>query len=554
MKNIMIKKIILGSTLLFANTVAVMANDLYIDLKGYHTPNGKISQFNALYVADGKVVSTGQKSSLQSQYPKANIISLHGKTVLPGLIDGHGHVVGLGLNLQRISLRDSPSEAASVAAVAQFAKENPALTWIRGRGWNQVLWKNKSFPTKESLNEKVSQRPVWLRRVDGHAGWANSKALELAGITRHTVAPTGGEIVKDRHGEPTGVLIDNAMDLLEKHIPQQSDQELKDAIVRASHHLLKLGITSVHDAGIGQSTYDAYQELASKEQLPVRIYGMVSAASATYPQMLAKGHIITADDMLNISSVKISADGALGSRGAAMLSPYSDDKTNNGLLLYKPTALAQHMSSAIKQGFQVNVHAIGDKANHIALNYFEQFNQDDKSRALRHRIEHAQIIAIDDLPRFKQLDVIPSMQPTHATSDMNMAEDRVGHARIKGAYAWKTLLDSGVKIVSGSDFPVEYANPFFGLHAAVSRQDRQNLPKDGWLTHEAMTLTQALNSFTLDAAYGAHQEKILGSLEPGKWADFIVTDIDIFNVPVSQVWQAEVEKTYVAGKQVYQKK
>ena len=530
-----------------------LANDLYVNFKGYHTPQGQLSQFNALYVTQGKVVETGKAKQLVKKYAKANVIDLDGKTMLPGLIDGHGHVAGLGLNLQRISLRNSPSEQASAEAVAKFASENPDLARIRGRGWNQVLWKSKSFPTKESLNEKVSNRPVWLRRVDGHAGWANSKALELAGITRHTVSPAGGEIVKDAQGEPTGVLIDNAMDLLESHIPQQSEQELRHAILQASAHLLKLGITSVHDAGIGLSTYKVYRALAQEKQLPFRAYAMISAASSSYHEMLNNGHVVTDDGMLNISSVKISADGALGSRGAAMLQPYSDDAQNSGLLLYSPADLEKQMGLAIGKGFQTNLHAIGDKANHLALNYYEKFNKHDASRALRHRIEHAQIVAVDDLPRFKALDVLPSMQPTHATSDMNMAQDRVGHARIKGAYAWKTLLDSGVKIVSGSDFPVEYANPFYGLHAAVSRQDRHNMPKQGWLTHEAMTLTQALNSFTLDAAYGAHQEKIIGSLEPGKWADFIVTDINIFEVPSSQIWQTTVEQTYVAGKLVYSK-
>jgi len=527
------------------------SNTLYTNFSGYHTPSGQLQKFSALMIDGGKVIAVGNSTDLIKQFPDATLVNLAGKMVLPGLIDGHGHVASLGLNLQRVSLRDSPSEQASVDTVADFANKNPALAWIQGRGWNQVIWKNNRFPTKQSLNEKIINRPIWLRRIDGHAGWANSKALSLAGIDRNTVVPIGGEIVKDKFGEPTGVLIDNAMDLLEMHIPPTSAIELKSAILAAAHHLLKLGITSVHDAGIDQPNYAIYQSLAATNKLPVRVYGMISAAAPGYQTMLDAGHVITADDMLNISSVKISADGALGSRGAAMLAPYSDDSDNSGLLLYKPMQLEALMASAISKGFQTNVHAIGDKANHLALNYFEKFNRLDASRQLRHRIEHAQVVAVEDLPRFKALDVLPSMQPTHATSDKNMAQDRIGHARIKGAYAWRTLLDSGVKVVSGSDFPIEYANPFFGLHAAVSRQDRHNMPQLGWLAHEAMTLTQALNSFTLDAAYGAHQEQIIGSLEPGKWADFIVTDIDIFTVPISQIWQADVQQTFIAGKQVY---
>mgnify|MGYP000695884251 CR=1 FL=1 len=541
-------------TLLFSLfSASVYTNNLYVNLNGYHTPQGQLSQFSAFYINHGKIEATGTKLTLIKRYPNANIIDLMGKTVLPGLIDGHGHVAGLGFNLQRVSLRNSPSEQASVATVVKFAKENPNLEWIRGRGWNQVLWQNKSFPTKASLSEKISNRPVWLRRVDGHAGWANTKALTIAGINRNTVSPSGGEIVKDEHGEPTGILIDNAMDLLERHIPKNSVNDIKLAINQASKHLHKVGITSVHDAGIDYLTYQAYQELAQNNNMPLRIYAMINAGSSGYNKMLYAGKTITPDGMLKISSVKISADGALGSRGAAMLEPYSDDPSNSGLLLHSPAQLEKYMKRAIEHGFQVNVHAIGDKANHLALNYFEIFNQDSDSRALRHRIEHAQIVAVDDLPRFKKTGVLPSMQPTHATSDMNMAEDRVGHARIKGAYAWKSLLDSGVKIVSGSDFPVEYANPFYGLHAAVSRQDRHNTPKQGWLSHEAMTLPQALNSFTLDAAYGAHQEDIIGSLEPGKWADFIVIDLDIFANAPSQIWQANVLQTWIAGKRVYQK-
>jgi len=549
----MIKIIRLVIITLTATTFAASSNTLYVNFSGYHTPDDTLKTFNALYVREGKVVATGDAKPLIKRYPNAPLIDLAGKSLLPGLIDGHGHVASLGLNLQRVTLRGAKSEQASVNTVSAFAHHNPTLAWIQGRGWNQVIWPSKTFPTKQSLDEKIAHRPVWLRRIDGHAGWANSKALSLAGINRDTIVPSGGEILKDKFGEPTGVLIDNAMELIERHIPPTSPQELQDAIVQASHHLLKLGITSVHDAGIDTENYQTYLSLAAKKKLPVRVYGMISAAAPGYQAMLDKGPVITDDDMLNISSVKISADGALGSRGAAMLAPYSDDNNNSGLLLFPPKTLEALMAGAINKGFQTNVHAIGDKANHLALNYFEKFNRQPESHRLRHRIEHAQVVAVTDLPRFNTIGVLPSMQPTHATSDMNMAHQRIGHERIKGAYAWRTLLESGVKIVSGSDFPIEYANPFFGLHAATSRQDRDDMPKLGWLSHEAMTLSQALRSFTLDAAYGAHQERVIGSLEPGKWADFIITDIDIFAVKPQRIWQAKVEQTFIAGQQVYLK-
>jgi len=548
---IMIKKIF-GCLLLSTMwSTSLCATQLYTNFKGYHTPDRKLSTFSAMAIDKHKVLATGSPSQLKKRFPDAKVIDLGGQTVLPGLIDGHGHVTGLGLNLLRISLRNSPNEKNSVAQVISFAAKNPQLSWIRGRGWNQELWPSKQFPTKESLDEKLSQRPVWLRRVDGHAGWANSKALAMAGIDRHTIAPSGGDIVKDKNGEPTGILIDNAMDLLESKIPENSLTDVKNAINRAGDHLLSLGITSVHDAGIDSLTYQAYSGLAKDNKMPLRVYAMLDVTDETYPAMLAKGIVDSANDKLVIRSVKISADGALGSRGAAMLKPYSDDKENSGLLLHSPASLQSNMSNAVEQGFQVNVHAIGDKANHLALNYFEQLNQHKGSRVLRHRIEHAQVVKVSDLSRFKILNVLPSMQPTHATSDMNMAQDRVGHARIKGAYAWRTLLESGVRIVSGSDFPVEYANPFYGLHAAVSRQDRNNKPALGWIENEAMTLPQALNSFTLDAAYGAHQEKVLGTLEPGKWADFIVIDQDIFTQPETALWKPKVLGTWIGGKQVY---
>lgn len=550
----MIKKLI--GSVIFTSLISLplQATDLYTNFNGYHTPKRQLSQFSAMVVDKNKIVATGDYQHLRQQFPQATIIDLQGKTLLPGLIDGHGHVTGHGLNLLRVSLRNAPTEQDSVKQVIAFAQNNPQLSWIRGRGWNQELWPSKAFPTKHSLDEKLANRPVWLRRVDGHAGWANSKALALAGINKDTISPPGGEIVKDSNGEPTGVLIDNAMDLLESTIPSSSLADIKNAIVRAGNHLTSLGITSVHDAGIGLQSYQAYNELAKNKKMPLRIYGMLAVTAKEYPAMLKKGIINTPDDKWVVRSVKISADGALGSRGAAMLSPYSDDKDNSGLLLHSPQSLRDNIKHAIDNGFQANVHAIGDKANHLALNYFAEFNKISNSKALRHRIEHAQVVKISDLPRFKALGVLPSMQPTHATSDMNMAEDRVGHARIKGAYAWRTLLDDGVRVISGSDFPVEYANPFYGLHAAVTRQNRQNKPALGWLSHESMTLAQALNSFTLDAAYGAHQENILGTLETGKWADFIIIDQDIFSTPITHIWQPKVLATYIAGEKVYERK
>jgi len=500
--------------------------------------------------ATGKVVARGD-ASLSKNYPDAKVIEGQGKTLLPGLIDGHGHVLGLGQNLAQVDLRTSSSEAQAVAKVAAFAKTQPQAQWILGRGWNQVLWPTQQFPTTALLDEEIKDKPVWLTRVDGHAGWANSKALQLAGITKDSIDPPGGQILRDATGNPTGVLIDNAMGLLEQKIPQQNEAERQAALAAAFEHLLALGITSTHDAGVDAANLASYQTLQQQQKIPLRIYAMLSATDPMLPQWLQAGPIDDPTDVLDVRSVKIYGDGALGSRGAALLADYSDKAKERGLLVTQPDALTQLMKMTIDAGFQANVHAIGDYANRLVLDRFELLVSDQDRLAGRHRVEHAQVVAPVDIPRFAKLQVLPSMQPTHATSDKNMAGDRLGVARLRGAYAWRTFVDQGSIIVGGSDYPVELANPFHGLHAAVTRQDQQNQPVGGWLPEQKLTMTEALRSFTVDAAYGAYQEKAMGSLQPGMWADFILIDRDLTQVPPEQIWQTQVLHTYVGGKQVY---
>lgn len=529
------------------------------NLKGYTLTgepgnNAQLKTFTAMVVRDGKIAAVGSPDDLLTIYaiPQQAHIDVGGKTVLPGIIDAHGHMLGLGENLMQVDVRDARSEQQAVAQVVRFA-ESDKNEWIVGRGWNQENWDVKRYPTAASLDEYLADRPVWLSRVDGHAGWANSKALELAGITADTVSPDGGEIIRDKDGNPTGVLIDNAMALVENKLPATSQDSRRQALTAAFEHLVSEGITSVHDAGVGSQTLRVYQQLAAEQQMPVRVYVMLSAADPNLPALLAEGPQTTADDVLAVRSVKVFTDGALGSRGAALLEPYSDDPHNHGLLVTQPETIERLYHSIIGHGFQVNIHAIGDRANRIALDKFEQTFATLGGRNLRHRVEHAQIVHPDDIPRFKELNIIASMQPTHATSDKNMAEDRIGKARMQGAYAWQTFLQQGTILAAGSDFPVELSNPFLGVHAAVTRQDRDNQPEGGWYAHESMTLEQALRAFTLDAAYAAGQEQVLGSLEPGKWADFIVLDQDPFTVSSDKLWQADILATYVAGKSVYQR-
>ena len=533
-------------------TSATTEVTLINNIQGYSFDNNRqLFEFDSMAIAAGKVLETG--TSIGANYPEANIIDGQGKTLIPGIIDAHGHVSSLGYTLQRIDVRQAGSAVEAAAAVGDYAASNQYLSWVRGRGWNQVLWPDKQFPTAAQLDREISDRPVWLERIDGHAGWGNSKALELAGITRDTVSPAGGEILRDANGEPTGVLIDNAMNLVSAVIPAPNQSEIAAALDAVSSHLLSLGITSTHDAGTTAAEHQLYRQMADSGEMPVRVYGMISSTEPSLEQILAAGHSEDKYQLYSARSIKIYTDGALGSRGAAMLEPYSDRPGHRGLLLTSAAQLRKLFKLATEADFQVAIHAIGDKGNRIALDEIEHAYATVGGRHLRHRIEHSQVVAIDDIPRFKSLDVIPSMQPTHATSDMNMAEIRIGRERLKGAYAWRTFLDQGSIVVSGSDYPVELANPFDGIHAAVTRQNKANQPEGGWLPEEAMTIEEAMRSFSIDAAWGAHQEDSLGGLTKGKWADFIVIDQDIYSIPAEDIWKTQVLETWLAGKLVYTK-
>jgi hypothetical protein len=543
--------LLLGLT---TSTSVVAAPVVLSQIQGYGFDQQRnLTKFQVLVFDDasGKVLARGG-SELLTRYPGARQVHGQGKTLFPGLIDGHGHVLGLGQNLSQVDLRTSSSEAQAVAQVAAFAKSQPQAQWILGRGWNQVLWPTQQFPGLSLLDEAISDKPVWLTRVDGHAGWANSKALQLAGISKHSIDPPGGQIMRDAAGNPTGVLIDNAMLLLEKQIPAQNEAERQAALTAAFSHLLSLGITSTHDAGVDAANLQSYQQLQQRQQIPLRIYAMLAATDPQLPVWLKAGPVDDPTDILDVRSVKIYGDGALGSRGAALIDAYSDKAGEKGLLVTQPDALTTLMKMTIDAGFQANVHAIGDYANQLALDRFEQLTSAEQRQSGRHRIEHAQIVAPKDIPRFASLGILPSMQPTHATSDKNMAGARLGVARLRGAYAWRSFVAQGSRIVGGSDYPVELANPFFGLHAAVTRQDQQNQPAGGWLPEQKLTFTEALRAFTVDAAYGAYQDQTMGSLLPGMWADFILLDRDIGAIPPQQLWQTKVLQTWVGGNLRYQ--
>lgn len=525
---------------------------LYKNVNGYTLNSDRERiHFSALLVDDDRVQRLcvdGQE--LPDETSLDHVIDGQGQTLISGLIDAHGHVLNYGLSLLRVDLVGTTTEQEAAERVERFAAENPELEWVLGRGWNQVLWDSNAFPSTASLDAVIADKPVWLTRVDGHAGWANSKALEIAGITRNTENPEGGQIIRDANGNPTGVLVDNAMRLLRESIPPATIEEQKFALMTAMESLATFGLTAVHDAGAGSSTVTAYKQLLEEGPLPIRVNVMLSATDPLYADRLAEGHFRDSDDTLTINSVKIAADGALGSRGAAMIDDYSDLPGHRGLLLLSEERMHYLMRAAMNAGFQVNTHAIGDAANKLVLDSYEMLIQETDSRDMRHRIEHAQIMRYEDIQRFAELGVIPSMQATHATSDKNMAVDRIGEVRIQGAYAWRKLMEAGALIANGSDFPVESPNPFFGLHAAITRQDKNNEPAGGWYPEERMTPEEAFASFTLDAAYSGFQEDYLGSLEPGKKADFIVLDRDIFAIPASEIWQVRAVETWVNGRRI----
>jgi predicted amidohydrolase YtcJ len=536
------------------------AQTLFIKANGYTMNNkNQLQRFDAMLIDDaGKVLATGSQKQLEKQFEKkfANVkhIDLAGKTVLPGLIDAHGHIFGLGQAESQLGLRSTANLAEAQTAIAQYAAKFPQQQWILGGEWNQAIWKLGRFPTAQEIDTVLADRPVWLRRVDGHAGWANSKAMQLAGIKKETPDPVGGKIERDANGQATGIFVDSAMHLIERVIPAKNEAERRLALDAALKQMRSVGLTSVHDAGVDAQADALFREYANKRSLTTRVYGMISGVDEFFDSVSKQGPLLSmADDRYALRAVKLYSDGALGSRGAALLAPYSDAPHTKGLLFSADKDMQAMVQKAASRGYQVNVHAIGDAGNRQVIDSLATIPKAQDASVLRHRIEHAQVLELRDIPRVTKLKIIPSMQPTHATSDMNMAEDRVGKQRIKGAYAWRTFLKQGSPIPCGSDFPIESPNPFWGIYAAVSRQDFEQKPVKGWYPEQAMTVKEAFRCFTLDAAYAGHQEKILGSLERGKWADFIVIDQDIFKVPVKDLYKTQVLQTWLAGQEVYRK-
>ena len=528
-------------------------NALYLNGKVY-TLNEENPLAEAFAVRGDRFVEVGSGVRLRSRYEADTIVDLQGKAVYPGFVDAHAHIEGLGAALMNLNLNGKSLEEIR-EAVRGAAEGKRGDQWIRGRGWDQNRWPGKQFPAHRDLDAVSQGRPVYLVRVDGHAAWVNKKVLEMAGVTRFTPDPPGGRILRDAHGDPTGVFVDNAMDRLGSLLPGPSEADREEAIELAIKEFLRKGITEVHDMGAGLALINTYKRLAFRGRFPFRVYvALEGTDSLAVDSYLRSGpEVDLYEGRITVRAIKLYADGALGSRGAALVEPYSDDPGNRGLTLTGSEELRLAAERCIEKGFQLCVHAIGDRANSIVVSAFEEaFNvKHIMGLTVRFRVEHAQVLSPPDIPRFSASGIIPSMQPVHCTSDMPWAPDRLGPVRIRGAYAWKSLINAGSLIPAGSDAPVEDPSPLAGFYAAVTRQRPDGTPAGGWNAPERMTKEEALKSFTLWGSFAAFQEKEKGSIEPGKWADFVVLRDDIMTVDVRKIPGVPVEMTVVGGNVAY---
>jgi predicted amidohydrolase YtcJ len=523
--------------------------DLVVVNARVYTVDGGQPEAQAIAIRGARLVVVGSTAdALVHRGPSTQVIDAGGRAVVPGLHDAHGHVLGLGESLQNVDLRDTASPQAVIELVKGRAATLPKGRWILGRGWDQNDWPETAWPTAAQLDAATADHPVYLSRVDGHAAWVNTAALRAAGLTAATADPAGGRVIREGSGGPAGVLVDTAMGLVSRHIPAPDAAARREQLRLADDLASRLGLTMVHDAGVQWADAAMYREVVDAGALKTRLYVMLRPprAGETLPPPLI-GH---GNHQLTVRAVKLVADGALGSRGAALHAPYSDEPSTRGLLVTPPEQLYAQALATVHAGYQPCIHAIGDRANTAVLDLFERLQTEvPGSRDLRMRNEHAQILRIDDIPRFSRLQVIASIQSTHATSDMPWVAQRIGEARTQaGAYVWQALRDSGARLANGSDFPVEEPNPMFGFYAAVTRQDREGRPPGGWMPGERLSRAEALHSFTAGAAYAAHLEHDLGMLRPGMLADFLVLSDDIMQVPPAAILKTRPLLTVRGGR------
>ncbi|MCU0646914.1 MAG: amidohydrolase [Gemmatimonadaceae bacterium] len=534
--------------------LAAQPADLIVTNATVYTADDARPVVQAFAVRAGRFVFTGSsREAFALRGPTTRVVDAGGATIIPGMVDAHAHLMGLAFTLRQVDLVGTTSYAEVIARVVERARTTPKGQWIVGRGWDQNDWGDTRFPTHEALSAAVPDHPVYLARVDGHAALVNSAAMRAAKLTAASTDPEGGKILRDAANAPTGVLIDRAENLVQGVIPPPSDAESRAALREAVREMHRWGLVGIHDAGASASSIALYERAAQDGTLDLRTYVMISDDSATVAKAFAAGpRSALFDGRLWVRSIKLYADGALGSRGAALIEPYSDDPANRGLLLSAPAQIEDVARRALAAGFQVCTHAIGDRGNRVVLDAYQAAFSAVPRADHRFRVEHAQILHVDDIGRFSELGVIPSMQASHQTSDMYWAGKRLGEARLRGAYAWRTLINTGTIVPNGSDFPVEAVNPLLSFHAAIARQDAKNWPTGGWYPEERMRRDEALKSMTLWPAYSAFQEREIGSISAGKHADFVVLDQDIMQVPAELVLRTRVRSTWFAGRAVYE--
>lgn len=519
-----------------------------------YTVNPAQPKAEAVAVTNGIIMGVGTTADILARFEADTVIDLKGKPMYPGFIDSHAHLEGLGSLLVIVDVGNCSMKEIRERVAAEVSHHHDG-TWLRGRGWDQNLWEGRQFPTCADLDGVAPDVPVVLERIDGHAVWLNSAALRRTGISASTPDPVGGRIVRDRRGNPSGVLVDNAINFLTAVLPPPSRTERRDAVQRAIQMCLRAGLTQVHDMGADSTLIEVYRELEREGRFPFRVYVALDGTKDTWRKSLESGPA-QADPAgrVTVRALKMYMDGALGSRGAALMAPYADDPGNRGLTMMSADSLKSVALLCLTHGFQLCVHAIGDRANAIVLSAYEDAFKSRRVNGndVRFRIEHAQVLDPADVKRFHLLGVIPMMQPGHCTSDFAWAEDRLGAQRAAYAYAWRSLIDDGNIVPAGSDFPVESPNPLLGFYAAISRQDLHGEPPGGWHPEQRMTREEALKAYTIWASYAAFEENVKGSIEPGKWADFVVLSEDIMTVSPIRIPDVRVMKTIVGGSIVYE--
>lgn len=519
--------------------------DLIVHNAKVYTVDSTFSIQEAFAVKNGIFIDIGKSKEILKRYKAKETIDAHQAAIYPGFYDSHAHFFLLASSLQEVDLSGTKSMQEVIQRIQEFRKKHPQKKWIIGGGWDQNLWPKKAFPTKDSLDKYFPDIPTYLTRVDYHAALVNDAALKIARLdTAYTIE--GGLISIDSLGTPNGLLIDNAMEIVKKHIPQNSEHALLQHLQQAQDSLFSVGLTSIVDAGLNDEQLEVLKKFYANDSLKIRDYAMISAEPHYLDRYIKDG--IFESERFTIKSVKLMADGALGSRGACLLDFYNDSPTK-GFLLHPVHEFEETIQKLANSEFQVSTHAIGDSANRLILDLYGKYLTDNNRR--RWRIEHAQVVAANDFSKFRKFKIIPSIQPTHATSDMYWAADRLGLDRIKGAYAYKKLLRQYEKVAIGSDFPVEHFNPLYGFHAAVARVDKTGLPNGGFQIDNALSREEALRGMTIWAAYACFQEKKRGSIEKGKDADFILLEKDIMTIPVEELRGVKTLRTIIAGETVF---